>query len=410
MSETNTLADEFGIKLESNLDQNRPLFLLEDQQDLRLIVAHHLQKLGFSQVFQFANGHDALAFMKENPDVKPVVTICDLDMPLMGGYDYFSELRENPIYSRGPFAITLPQPDKAQIMLASENGVDGILVKPYTFKDIVPKLRQAHKIFNNPNNPELVYELAKSEYRAKNHDRAQLIYEKLAASSPNAARPVVGLARVAVEKKQYDKALDLLLDAEKRNPYYVHTFVERGRLAVVQKNIEDGVKFFKKAIDLSPLNPIRYEEAAELLFKLHRYQEAVDLLQSALDNQVIFPRLHHIMSQGFFALKDYKKAIRHIKSALSAEPENVVYLNQLGVCYKESDLFEDATKIYNQVIKIDPDNRSALYNKGIMLASKNQYPEAIKLLTRCTEKYPDFEMAVRKLKEIKDKANAPKAS
>lgn len=402
-----TLADEFGITLEAQLDQNRVLFLLEDQQDLRLIVAHHLGKLGFSSLKQFTNGHEALQFMKDHPDVKPVVTICDLEMPLMGGYDYFSELRENPLFSRGPFAITLPQPDKAQIMLASENGVDGILVKPYTFKDIVPKLRQAHKIFNNPNNPELVYELAKGEYRAKNWDRTEFIYKRLAESSEKAARPIVGLARVAIERKQLEVALKYLLEAEKRNPYYVHTYVERGRLSVAQNNIEEGVAFFRKAIDLSPLNPVRYEEAAELLFRLSRFQEAVDLLNLAIDNQIAFPRLHHIISQAYFALKDFKKATRHIKSALSHEPENVSYLNQLGVCYKESELFDDATKVYNAVIKVDPDNRSALYNKGIMLAARNQVPEAIKLLARCVEKHPDFELAARKLKEIKDRATPP---
>jgi tetratricopeptide (TPR) repeat protein len=409
MADIKTLADEFGIKLEAQLDQNRVLFLLEDQQDLRLIVAHHLGKLGFPQLKQFTNGHEALQFMKEHPEVKPVVTICDLEMPLMGGYDYFTELRENPNFSRGPFAITLPQPDKAQIMLASENGVDGILVKPYTFKDIVPKLRQAHKIFNNPNNPELVYELAKGEYRAKNFDRSEFIYKRLAASSDKAARPLVGLARIALEKKQFEDGLKLLKEAEARNPFYVHTFVERGRLSVAQKNIEEGVAFFRKAIELSPLNPVRYEEAAELLFRLNRYQDAVDLLNVAMENQVVFPRLHHIISQAYFALKDFKKATRHIKSALSHEPENVSYLNQLGVCYKESELYDDATKVYNTVIKIDPDNRSALYNKAIMLAARNQAPEAIKLLQRCVEKHPDFELAARKLREIKEKAAAPKA-
>ncbi|RYZ59244.1 MAG: tetratricopeptide repeat protein, partial [Proteobacteria bacterium] len=152
-----------------------------------------------------------------------------------------------------------------------------------------------------------------------------------------------------------------------------------------------------------------YEEAAELLFRLNRYQDAVDLLTVAIENQVAFPRLHHIISQAFFALKDFKKATRHIKSALSQEPENVSYLNQLGVCYKESELYDDATKVYNTVIKIDPDNRSALYNKAIMLAARNQAPEAIKLLQRCVEKHPDFELAARKLREIKEKSAAPKA-
>ncbi|MBC7659044.1 MAG: tetratricopeptide repeat protein [Chitinophagaceae bacterium] len=409
MAETKTLADEFGIKLEPQLDQNRVLFLLEDQQDLRLIVTHHLGKLGFAQIKQFTNGHEALQFLRDNPSIQPVVTICDLEMPLMGGYDYFSELRENPNYSRGPFAITLPQPDKAQIMLASENGVDGILVKPYTFKDIVPKLRQAHKIFNNPNNPELVYELAKTEFRACNWDRSEFIFKRLAASSEKAARPIVGLARVAIEQKKYEPAMQYLIEAEKRNPHYVHTYVERGRLCVMEQKIEDGVKFFRKAIELSPLNPMRYEEAAELLFRLNRFQEAVDLLTIALDNQVAFPRLHHIMSQGYFALKDFKKATRHVKSALAHEPENVSYLNQLGVCYKESELYDDATKVYNTVIKLDPDNRSALYNKAIMLAAKGQAEEAVKLLQRCVLKHPDFEQAARKLKEIKEKATSPKA-
>lgn len=409
MADAKSLAEEFGIKLELDLDQKRVLFLLEDQQDLRLIVAHHLGKLGFSSLKQFTNGHEALQFMKEHPEVKPVVTICDLEMPLMGGYDYFTELRENPIYSRGPFAITLPQPDKAQIMLASENGVDGILVKPYTFKDIVPKLRQAHKIFNNPNNPELVYELAKGEYRAKNWDRSEFIYKRLADSSDKAARPIVGLARVAIEKKNYEAALTFLLEAERRNPFYVHTYVERGRLSVFQKNIEEGVGFFKRAIDLSPLNPVRYEEAAELLFRLSRFQDAVDLLNIALEKQIAFPRLHHIICQAYFALKDFKKATRHIKSALAHEPENVSYLNQLGVCYKESELFDDATKVYNTVLKLDPDNRSALYNKAVMLATRDQIPEALKILERCVAKHKDFELGIRKIKELKDKASSPKA-
>ncbi len=409
MAENKSLAEEFGIKLEGQLDQTRHLFFLEPAQDLRLIVAHHLNKLGFSSIKQFTNGHEALEYMRDHPDIRPAVTICDLEMPIMGGYAYFSELRENPLYSRGPFAITLPAPDKAQIMLASENGVDGILVKPYTFKDIVPKLRAAHKVFNTPNNPELVYELAKTEFRAKNFDRAEFINRRLAESSTKAARPVVGLARIAMERKQEDVALKFLLDAEKRNPFYIHTYVERGRLAVAQDKIEDGVAFFRKAIDLSPLNPVRYEEAVELLFRLNRFQESVDLLTLALDSQVVFPRLYHIISQAYFALKDFKKATRHIKSALVHEPENVSYLNQLGVCYKESELYDEATKIYNQVLKIDSDNRSALYNKSVMLAGRGQFPEAIKLLTRCVERHPDFELAAKKLVEIKEKAAHPAA-
>lgn len=404
MSSGKSLAEEFGIQVQTQMDQQAPVYLVEDQQDLRLIVAHHLAKLGFMNVKHFANGHDCLSFMKTNNDKQPSVIICDKDMPIMGGFDLLLEIKENPNCQRGAFAMALDQPDKAQIMLATESGVDGILVKPFTLKDIVPKLRHVHKVFHNPQNPELVYELAKAEFRAKNWDKAQRIFRRLAEGAEKAARPVVGLARISVENSKWDEGLALLTDAETRNPYYVHTFVERARIFTLQGRIEEGVEQYKKAIELSPLNPVRYEEAAELLFRLHKYQEAVDLLNIAVHKELAFPSLHHYMSQGYFALKDYKKAVRHVRSALAADPENVVYLNQLGVCYKEAEQYEDATKVYNAVIKIDPDNRSALYNKALMLAAKGQIDESIKLLRRCRDKHPDFELGARKLKELEEQA------
>jgi tetratricopeptide (TPR) repeat protein len=404
MSTNKTLAEEFGIKTGDQLDVEGAVLLIEDQQDLRLIVAHHLTKLGFRKIRQCANGHEAIHLVKDNPSAQFAIIIADKDMPLMGGYDFLNEIREGVQYTRGAFAITLDSPDKAEIMLASENGVDGILVKPFTLKDIIPKLRQAYKVFHNPNNPELVYELAKKELRSKNLDRAAAIYQRLAQGTQKAARPLVGLARVAMGKGNKEEALKLLSEAELRNKFYVHTFVERGRMLAADQQIEEAVKEFKRAIELSPLNPIRYEEAAELFFRMQRYDDAVDLLTLALNQNLSFPRLHHYLSQAHFAQKDYKKAIRHIKSALFIEPENVTYLNQLGVCYKESDQFDEAQKTYNTVIKLDPNNRSALYNKAIMLAAKGENQEAIKLLKRCLEKHPDFELAKKKMTELEAKS------
>ncbi len=410
MADKKSLAEEYGIKLGSQLEHADPIMLIEDQQDLRLIVAHHLAKLGFQTIKQFTNGHEALHYLKDNPTATFPVTICDKDMPILGGYDFLTEIKENPQFSRGSFTISLVQPDKSEIMLATENGVDEIMVKPFSLKDIVPKLRNAYKKFHNPNNPEQVYELAKAELRAGNFDKSEHIFIRLAQSAKNAARPVVGLARIACEKKEFDKALKLLQEAEKRNKFYVLAFVERGRIFAKQNRIEEAVEQFKQAIEISPLNPLRYEEAAELLFKLQKHQEAANLLTMALDKNLSFPSLHNYLSQAFYSLKDYKKAIRHIKAALSVEAENITFLNQLGICYKESDQFDEANKTYNTVIKLDPTNKSALYNKSVMLSAKGQHEEAIKLIKRCIEKHPDFEAAKRKLQEFEGRSNNKAAS
>ena len=400
MIEVKDLVSRLNIKIPSKLEAEAKILVIEDQTDMRLIIVHHLNKLGFKSIKQFSNGLEALEWLRaSSQDV--AITICDQEMPVMGGFDFLDEVKADRSLSRGPFAICIDNPDRAKIMLATESGVDGILVKPFTLKDVIPKLREAFKIYHNPNNPELLYQKAKDNLRDDKLDEAEAIYKALSAMTEKAARPIVGLADVALLRKDYAAAEKLLQQAEERNKNYVHTYVIRGNMYGEQNKIEEAIAEFKKAIDLSPLNPVRYERAAELLFSLKKFEEAVEILSVALKNELEFPSLHHYLSQAYYSLKNYKKAIRHIRSSLNADPENISYLNQLGIAYKESDEVEEALKTYNQVIKLDPENRAALYNKAILLKSKGDVDGAIKLLDRCLTKHPDFAQAKEKLNEFK---------
>ena len=290
---------------------------------------------------------------------------------------------------------------KEKAMLAVENGVDDILAKPFTYADIIPKLRNAFKLFHNPKNPEKVYELAKKSLKNNDLVSAEKIYRALAEASPKSARPWVGLARIAVAKNEIKVAHSHLQAAEERNKNYVHAFALRGDLYVQEQKWDEAFEALKTAINLSPLNPIRYRAAAELLFKVNRYQEAADLLENAVRHSLEFKELYHFLSQAHFALKDYPKAAKYIRSALSSDQDNVVFLNQLGICLKEAQQFDEATKIYNQIIKLDPDNKAALYNKAILLNSKGDIADAVKLLDRVVKKHPDFTQAVNKLSELR---------
>ena len=411
MSQIN-LAAEFGVVAPRDIDKDQIVLLVEDQTDVRLIVAHHLNKLGFKKIHQSVNGYEAIQFVQACTD-KISLTVCDMEMPILGGIELLQEMRDNPKVSRTPFALAMDNPSRDKIMLASENTVDEILVKPYTLKDVFPKLQKAFQVFHNPVNPEKVYELAKEAIRLKDSEKAKKIYQRLADTTQKAARPFVGLASVARLEGKPEVALKLLKEAESHNPHFVPIYSMRGEIFVETKDIPAAIVEFKKAIEMSPLNPLRYETAATMLFDQKRYEEAVALLNIALDKELQFPQLHHFMSQGYFALKDFKRAIRHIRSALSHDPTNVVYLNQLGISYKESDQFDEAVKVYNSVIKLDPDNKAALYNKAILLRAKNQFDEAIKILERVVQKSPEFTLAREKLQECiseKAKTQTPQAS
>jgi tetratricopeptide (TPR) repeat protein len=396
----------FNIQSPAKLDQEQPVLVVEDQQDMRLIIAHQLKKLQFSKVLQASNGYDALEIMQTTPQISAV--ICDFEMPVMGGVDLLTELRERVDIDRPPFCISMDRVSKERIMLAVESGADEILVKPFTLADIFPKVQMSWKKFHNPKNPEKVYELAKVALRNKNLDAAEKVYKLLADSADTSARPLVGLARVALGRNDVGKALEYLTLAEQRNKLYVHVFSERGLVYLKMKQFEDALKCFEAAIELSPLNAIRYKSAADVLFLRERYQEAVTLLEKAVKLGLEFKELYHYLSQGYFALKDFAKASRFIKSALALDPENLMYLNQLGICYKQQNMFDDANKVYNQIIKLDQDNVPALYNKAMLCEAKKDIPEAIKLLERAIKKDPEFALAISKLSELKSKL--PEAS
>ncbi len=398
MTEIN-LAELFKFDSPANLNYKDPIIVIDDQQDLRLIVTHHLQKMTYSNIIHASSAMDALKMLKDQ--TKPVTILCDQEMPHMSGIELLSEIRENPSIPRGPFCLMMDQVNKEKVMLAVESGVEEMLVKPFTQGDIAPKLRNAYKVFNNPKNPERVYELAKSLLREKKLDESMKVYTILCQAAPKAARPSVGLARVAIEKKDFTQALKFLDEAEQKNSSYVHAYSVRADLLVKMQKWDEAVASYGKAIALSPLNPLRYIAASEVLFKVKRYSEAVSLLKLAVGHGLHFTALDHYMSQALFMLKDYAGSLKHVRTALSHEPENITYLNQYGICLKETGDLEEAQKTYNKVLKLDPEDTSALYNKAVMFNAKGEIQDAIKLLERLLKKHPDFKPGIAKLEEYK---------
>jgi tetratricopeptide (TPR) repeat protein len=397
----------FNIVTPKEIDPSLPVLVVEDQQDLRLIIAHQLQKLQFTKVKQAANGLEALEILQQTPDTCAIV--CDMEMPVLGGLDLLSEMRDRIDINRPPFCMSMDQVSKERLMLAVENGVDEILVKPFTLKDIYPKVLMAWKKYHNPRNPEKAYELAKIQLRNKDWNESEKIYKLLGDSAATSARPIVGLARVYLGKGDPHRALEYLNLAEQRNKSFVHLYSSRGEVYIHMKKYDEALKAFDQAISLSPLNPVRYKAASDILMVKERYSDAVALLEKAVKAGLEFKELFNHLSQAYFMMKDYAKALRYVKTALGMDPENITYLNQLGICLKNLNQTDEATKVYNQIIKLDPDNVAALYNKAMLNEAKGDFPEALKLLDRALKKDPNFAQARQKFEEIKKKATSPAA-
>ncbi len=392
------LAQRYKIRVPEALGLNEPILVVEQKQDMRMILVHHLQKVGFNDVRPARDGMQAIDILKTTKNIAAI--ICNLDMTEINGLEVLSEAKENSDINRPPFCLTMDNVSKEKLMLAVESGVDEILVKPFTLTDVVPKIKKAFSTFHNPKNPEKIYELAKEMLRKDELKLAIEIYQALAESAPKSARPLCGLAKIAVKQGKLDQVFEFLTKAEASNPQYVHIYSLRGNAFGLKKDYEHAIEAYRKAIELSPLNPLRYKDSGEILLAVQKYKEASELLEIAVKNNVEFADLYNLLSQACYYQKDYKAAAKYVRKAVEKEPDNTIYLNQLALSLKEIGEIEEAKKAYNRVIKLDPENKQALFNKAIMLSQTDGRDEAIKILKRLVAKDPSFEKAAEKLAQM----------
>lgn len=118
-------------------DSTRPAFqilVVEDDENLRRLIAAYLEKEGFV-VSQAADGRAALAQLREN---LPDLIVLDLMLPGLSGIHVARQVRE-----RGdtPVLMLTARGDEEDILEGFEVGADDYVVKPFSPKVLVARVR-----------------------------------------------------------------------------------------------------------------------------------------------------------------------------------------------------------------------------------------------------------------------------
>ena len=115
------------------------LLVVDDSTSLRKTIAMSLEKVS-QQVIQADNGINALTELKKSGEVELVV--CDLEMPLMNGFQFLKALRQNPGNNHIPVIILTSRDSDKHRKLAIELGAAAYLVKPCPEQDLLATIRK----------------------------------------------------------------------------------------------------------------------------------------------------------------------------------------------------------------------------------------------------------------------------
>lgn len=112
--------------------------IVDDSRAMRRILRQIVEPLGF-QITEAGNGREALQRLDENVDVDLV--LIDWNMPEMNGLDFVKAVRANPQYEQLRMVMVTTETEPARMARALMAGVDEFVMKPFTRKILLDKLR-----------------------------------------------------------------------------------------------------------------------------------------------------------------------------------------------------------------------------------------------------------------------------
>ncbi len=102
--------------------------VVDDSATMRRIIVNSLQRIGYSDCVEAADGAEALA--RFSPAIQFIIT--DWNMPNMSGVDFARALRAREDGRTVPVLMVTTRSVREDIVAAVEAGVNNYIVKPFT--------------------------------------------------------------------------------------------------------------------------------------------------------------------------------------------------------------------------------------------------------------------------------------
>ncbi len=116
--------------------QNK-ILIVDDVLSMRRLTKEILRDSGFTFVFEAQDGQEALILMRK---IKVNLVICDWNMPIMGGIEYFKALQADSKLAKTPFILLTSSSEITKVKEAIEVGITSYVVKPYKPADLMKKI------------------------------------------------------------------------------------------------------------------------------------------------------------------------------------------------------------------------------------------------------------------------------
>jgi two-component system chemotaxis response regulator CheY len=120
-----------------NANKEMRILVVDDYRTMLRIISNLLKQLGFVNIEEAENGHDALQKLRQAPFG---LVISDWNMEPMTGLQLLKEVRADAALKKLPFIMVTAESKTENVIAAKQAGVSNYIVKPFSAEILKSKI------------------------------------------------------------------------------------------------------------------------------------------------------------------------------------------------------------------------------------------------------------------------------
>lgn len=123
------------------------IIVADDMASVRTLVKGHLKALGYTFIYEAADGQECLRVMNQRREEGHLMSLVVLDwnMPHMTGIQVVEFMRTSDIFKNVPVIFLTSESERNQVTRAIISGVNQYIVKPFSPKTLEDKMKSVYK-------------------------------------------------------------------------------------------------------------------------------------------------------------------------------------------------------------------------------------------------------------------------
>ncbi len=277
----------------------------------------------------------------------------------------------------------------------------------------------------NPDDRMLLERLGNVYIKSGDDQKALPVYEELNSLDPKNAKIMLSLGGIFRRVKKYDESIAILNKALSAGAQEVQVYYNLGFTYKLMGKYEEAIDCFETVVTLNPTDVLAYNHMGTI-HELKKDHEAATLsYQMGLKIDANHPILHFNLAKTYENAGNVDAAVREYDAALRYKPgwrdayveysrllyrdgrlkeaealcEQGLRLNEdsarlqslLGDVYYAEDDYENAEKLYSGSLKADPKRKVALCGLAKSLEAQGKNQEALDVIQKAREFFPDDE-------------------